>query len=87
MEKNKIKLDFSTKTKSAATLDILKVCVRELRRGRFTEIGQNLLCEAVEDYIRIKESIPGRPRKWKSMKEKNAFHNAKRRAKKENNNG
>ena len=82
MAKNS-KLDFSTKKKTAETLDILQLCANLLKHNNvMTELSRETAAEAIEDYIRIKQrhgEIGSKNRKWKSIKQKNAYNNLKRR--------
>jgi hypothetical protein len=45
------------------------------------EIESQMASACIRDWIRLKESITGRPKKWHSMSEKNYHHNNKKRKK------
>jgi hypothetical protein len=46
-----------------------------------TALERQLACDCLRDWVRLKESNTGRPRKWQTIKEKNDYFNAKRRGK------
>lgn len=44
-------------------------------------IERQMASGCIRDWIRLKESKTGRPKKWSSIQEKNKFYNDKRRGK------
>lgn len=46
-----------------------------------TVVERQLACDCLRDWVRLRESITGRPKKWQTIKEKNDYFNAKRRGK------
>ena len=62
-----------------------KNLAKNLIRVPKNEIERQMAVGTIRDWIRIYESKTGRPRKWKSIKEKNDFYSTEKKKKRKAN--
>lgn len=61
--------------------ELRRIAERLIGGMELTVVERQIACDCIRDWVRLKESITGRPKKWESIKEKNDYFNAKRRGK------
>ena len=66
---------------SKAVYSLPEIASKLEKGGSLDEAERQMAAGVIRDWIRLKKSKTGRPRKWSSIKEKNAYYNAKRRGK------